>query len=70
MSKHSTNRLDSHWPSDNGSDPAARVVHDELAEKLEPLVRNAAGAIAAYPRASLTIAATLGALLGWFIKRK
>ncbi len=71
MSKHPTNRLDSLWPmGDGGGEPAALVVHHQLAEKIEPLVRNAAAAIAAYPRASLTVAATLGALLGWFIKRK
>ena len=71
MTKSPTNRLDSLWPSDNGSgEPAALADPHQLAEKCEPLVRNVGAAIADYPRTSLTMAATLGAILGWFIKRK
>jgi len=41
----------------------------QLAAKLEPIIDNVGAAIAEHPRASLTVAAALGALLGWFIKR-
>ena len=73
MAKKPTNRLDSLWPTENGDggrEPATLTMHHQFAEKIEPLVRNVGAAIAAYPRTSLTVATTLGAMLGWFIKRK
>ncbi len=42
----------------------------QLAERVQPLVRNVGAAIADHPRTSLTLAASLGVTLGWFIKRK
>ena len=66
-----SSRLDSLWPkpSTNGSD-AALDGAKQLANKLEPLIQNVETAIAEYPRTSLTVAAALGAVFGWFIKRK
>ena len=71
MSNQPTNRLDSYWlePSANGSD-AALAGAKQLANKLEPMFQNVETAIAEYPRTSLTVAAALGAVFGWFIKRK
>lgn len=71
MSKHHTNRLHSLWPSSATADDGAPVPPEakQLVAKLEPLFDNVGAAIAAHPRASLTVAAALGALLGWFIKR-
>jgi ElaB/YqjD/DUF883 family membrane-anchored ribosome-binding protein len=69
MAKKSTNRLHSLWPTEAGD---GKVLPDgkHLAAKLEPMIQNAGATIAEYPRVSLTVAATLGVLLGWFIKRK
>lgn len=71
MPKNPTNRLHSLWPT-NSADGKAFPLPDakQLAAKLEPMIKNAGTSIADYPRVSLTVAATLGALLGWFIKRK
>ncbi|MEX2092354.1 MAG: hypothetical protein WD971_06735 [Pirellulales bacterium] len=71
MSKNSTNRLHSLWPS-RSADGKPSVLPDAgvFAEKLEPMIRNVGSTIAEHPRASLTVAATLGAAIGWFIKRK
>jgi ElaB/YqjD/DUF883 family membrane-anchored ribosome-binding protein len=75
MAKKSTNRLDSLWPggSANGQSsamPDVREFAQQLEQNIEPMLKNAASAIAEHPRVSLTAAATIGALLGWFIKRK
>lgn len=71
MSKQHPNRLHSLWPS-HASNDAGPALPDakQLAAKLEPVIENVGAAIAEHPRASLTAAATLGVLLGWFIKRK
>jgi len=71
MAKHPTNRLHSLWPSQSadGKPPALPDARQYVA-KLEPLIQNVGAAIAEHPRTSLTVAATLGALAGWFIKRK
>lgn len=70
MSKH-TNRLNSLWPH-TATDAESSALPDvtRLAEKVEPLVQNVGSAIAEHPRVSLTLAASLGVALGWFIKRK
>jgi ElaB/YqjD/DUF883 family membrane-anchored ribosome-binding protein len=71
MSKNSTNRLHSLWPSQSADgNPSALPNAKQLAEKLEPMIQNVGTAIAEHPRTSLTVAATLGAVIGWFIKRK
>jgi ElaB/YqjD/DUF883 family membrane-anchored ribosome-binding protein len=71
MAKSPTNRLHSLWPSQS-ADGKPSVIPDArvFAEKLEPMIQNVGTAIAEHPRASLTVAATLGAIIGWFIKRK
>ena len=71
MSKNHSNRLHSLWPTSSSND-AGPALPDakQLAAKLEPMIENVGAAIAEHPRASLTVAATLGVLLGWFIKRK
>ncbi len=71
MSKSPTNRLHSLWPgqpADGNSLPLPST--EQLAEKIQPLIANARATIAEHPRTSLTIAATFGVVLGWFIKRK
>jgi hypothetical protein len=71
MAKHPSNRLNSLWPKEASSGYATALSDaKQLAEKLQPVVENVGAAIAGHPRTSLTIAATLGAGLGWFIKRK
>jgi hypothetical protein len=75
MSKKNTNRLDSLWPSKSGdSQPSALPVIREFAKHLEqniePMLKHVGNTIAEHPRVSLTAAATIGALFGWFIKRK
>lgn len=71
MSKQPTNRLHSLWPTSATADDGAPVLPDakQLVAKLEPVIDNVGAVIAEHPRASLTVAAALGALLGWFIKR-
>jgi len=71
MSEYHINRLHSLWPSSATTDGSVTALPDakQLAAKLEPMIDNVGAAIAEHPRASLTIAAALGALLGWFIKR-
>jgi ElaB/YqjD/DUF883 family membrane-anchored ribosome-binding protein len=71
MAKKHSNRLHSLWPTSWSND--ARPTQPDakqLAARLEPMLENVGAAIAEHPRASLTVAATLGVLLGWFIKRK
>jgi ElaB/YqjD/DUF883 family membrane-anchored ribosome-binding protein len=71
MSKSPTNRLHSLWPSQAADgNPSPLPSAEQLAEKIQPLIANAGAAIAEHPRTSLTVAATLGVVLGWFIKRK
>jgi ElaB/YqjD/DUF883 family membrane-anchored ribosome-binding protein len=75
MAKKSTNRLDSLWPGSSADGhtsamPDVREFAKQLEQNIEPMLKNAASAIAEHPRVSLTAAATIGALLGWFIKRK
>jgi ElaB/YqjD/DUF883 family membrane-anchored ribosome-binding protein len=69
MSK--ANRLHTFWPS-KSADGATTDLPDveQLMEKVQPAVRKIGAAIAENPRAALAVAATLGAVLGWFIKRK
>lgn len=74
MSK-STNRLESLWPGKPGDGhspalPDVRAFARNLEQNIEPVLKNAGQIIAEHPRVSLTAAATIGALLGWFIKRK
>ena len=75
MAKKSSNRLESLWPnhSADGQPSALPDVGEfvkNLEHNLEPMLKNVGTAIADHPRVSLTAAATIGALLGWFIKRK
>ncbi len=66
----STNRLHSLWPSQSSDGkPPALPNAQHLAAKLEPLLENAGHTIAHYPRTSLTAAAVLGIVVGWFVKR-
>jgi hypothetical protein len=71
MSHNPTNRLHSLWPSPSADGkPPALPDAKQFAAKLEPVIQNVGAAIAEHPRTSLTLAATLGAIFGWFIKRK
>jgi hypothetical protein len=75
MAKKSTNRLESLWPNQSADAQSSALPNlGELAKRLEqnlePMIKNVGAAIAEHPRVSLTAAATIGALLGWFIKRK
>ena len=71
MAKHSTNRLHSFWPKPSASNEATGSMDsNKFAAKMEPIVENVGAAIATHPRMSLTVAAAIGAALGWFIKRK
>lgn len=71
MSKNSTNRLHSLWPSQLGEGNRSTMPNvKQLAAQLEPMIQNVGSTIAEHPRVSLTVAATLGAVIGWFIKRK
>ena len=71
MPHHPANRLHSLWPSPSADGkPPALPDAKQFAAPLEPVIQNVGAAIAEHPRASLTVAATLGALAGWFIKRK
>jgi hypothetical protein len=66
----STNRLPSIWRDRSADHDAPALASAKLlVAKLEPMIENVGMTIADHPRASLTLAATLGALLGWFIKR-
>lgn len=70
MSRSHPNRLHSFWPSRSSTgDGPGMPDAKQLTAKLEPLFDNITEAIAAHPRASLSIAAALGATLGWLIKR-
>ncbi len=71
MAKNPPNRLHSLWPSQS-IDENESVLPDlkRLAAKLEPAIENIGTAIGQYPRTSLTVAAALGAVAGWFIKRR
>ena len=70
MSKRHKNRLDSFWPKSSASSDAVETDMRQFAARLEPIVENVGAAIATHPRTSLTLAAAIGAALGWFIKRK
>lgn len=75
MSKKSTNRLESLWPGQSADGqpsaiPDVGALAKHLEQNIEPMLKNVGHAIAEHPRVSLTAAATIGALLGWFIKRK
>jgi hypothetical protein len=75
MAKKSINRLESLWPGHSADGQASGLPHvgefvKNLEHSLEPMLKNIGTTIADHPRVALTAAATLGALLGWFIKRK
>lgn len=75
MAKKSTNRLESLWPkksADGNASPLPNVGEfvKHFEQNMEPMIKNVGTAIADHPRVSLTAAATIGALLGWFMKRK
>ena len=71
MPQHPANRLPSFWPSQS-ADTEASPTPDvkRLAARLDPAIESMGTAIAEHPRVSLTLAAALGALAGWYIKRK
>jgi ElaB/YqjD/DUF883 family membrane-anchored ribosome-binding protein len=68
---HPTNRLHSLWPS-QAVDGKPSPLRDakQFAAKLQPMIQNVGAAIGQHPRTSLTVAAALGVVAGWFIKRK
>ena len=71
MSK--TNRFAFLWPNETADGQVHRLcpTSSELVENVQPTdLKNVGTAIAEHPRASLTMAATFGVVLGWFIKRK
>jgi hypothetical protein len=70
MSEHRKNRLESFWPKPSTSGDAVEADVRQFAARFEPIVENVGAAIATHPRTSLTLAAAIGAALGWFIKRK
>jgi hypothetical protein len=70
MAEHRKNRLETFWPKSSTSGDAVEADVRQFTAKLEPLMENVGVAIATHPRTSLTIAAAIGAALGWFIKRK
>jgi ElaB/YqjD/DUF883 family membrane-anchored ribosome-binding protein len=71
MSNSPTNRLHPLWSSESADgNESALPDFKRLAAKLEPAIENVGATIAEHPRVSLTLAATLGVLAGWFIKRR
>jgi ElaB/YqjD/DUF883 family membrane-anchored ribosome-binding protein len=70
MSAGRKSRLDDFWPKPPANGAAEEDNVRQFAARLEPIVENVGHAIATHPRTSLTVAAAIGAALGWFIKRK
>jgi hypothetical protein len=65
----STNRLLALWPNGPGDGNREAPNGGQLGTLLSPVIANAEDAIAHHPGLSLTLAAALGAAIGWFVKR-